>query len=90
MNDVDLQHSDPMRTITITLEESMLRQLDSIAGEQATGTRNRSRIVRQALTDFIARRDRAAREAAEWARWAPHIDQINRQAAELVADQAEP
>ena len=78
-----------MKTIAITIEEPMLRRLDSIAGEETTGTPNRSRIVRQALADFIARRDKAACEAAEWARWAPYVDEINRQAALLVADQAD-
>ena len=79
-----------MKTIAITLEESMLRKLDLIAGDAATGTPNRSRVVRQALAEFIAQRDRVARESAEWARWVPRIDEINRQAASLVADQAEP
>ena len=43
-----------------------------------------------ALRDFLASRERRAREATEWETWQKHLDEINRDAAALVADQARP
>jgi len=50
-----------MRTIAITIEESMLSALDRLVG---TGS-NRSRLVRAAIGAYLARETKRRRETAE-------------------------
>ena len=81
-----------MRTIAISIDEPTLRGIDKVArGRAKSGLRSsRSEVIRHALRDFLARHERRAREMLEWTVWEPNIEQINRDAAALIAEQAEP
>jgi hypothetical protein len=85
-----------MKTIAVTIDEKTLAALDRLSrGRPASRGRkvqrgNRSAVVRIALQEFLATREKATREAAEWEIWTKNIDRLNREAAALVAEQAEP
>ncbi|OGQ13291.1 MAG: hypothetical protein A2138_27980 [Deltaproteobacteria bacterium RBG_16_71_12] len=83
-----------MKTIAITIENTMLERLDGLVrAAPRRGRRarpNRSEMVREALRRYLAEREREVREEAERKIWARHLGRINRQAASLVAEQAEP
>lgn len=91
-----------MKTIAVSIDLPTLASIDRIARQGAaepagTGRRraraarlSRSQIVRQALQDFVERHDRLAREAQEREVLARHRARLARQAAALVAAQAEP
>jgi metal-responsive CopG/Arc/MetJ family transcriptional regulator len=77
------------------MDEAMLAALDRVAkgrGKRALrgGRPNRSQMVRQAVSEFLARHARGEAESAEWEVWLANLDRINRQSAALVAEQAEP
>jgi len=74
-----------MKTIAISIDEPTLAAVDRIAhgGEKTS----RSRVIREALGEFIERRERAAREERERRVLARHRDRLARQAAALVAEQ---
>ena len=90
------RYEDIVKTIAVTIDEATLRALDRFTASSGRAKKgrarhgNRSELVRQALQEFLARREQEQRERAEWEIWEQHIDQINRQAALLVAEQAEP
>jgi len=84
-----------MKTIAISIDEASLAAVDRLA--RATGSRrggrkraNRSSVVRQALQEFLARQVRHEREEEDRRILAAHRDAIGRQAAALLAEQAEP
>ena len=83
-----------MKTIAITIDEQTLEALDRLSQGPGRKTKaragNRSKLVRQALQEFLARAQKAEREQAEWQVWSKNIDRLNRDAAAAVADQAEP
>jgi metal-responsive CopG/Arc/MetJ family transcriptional regulator len=88
-----------VKTIAITIDEPTLQAIDRIASGATRGrTRarsagappNRSKLIRTALQEFVARHERETREASERAVLARHKDRLAKQAAALVADQAEP
>ena len=83
-----------MKTIAISIDEASLAAVDRLA--QAAGRRpgggkkgNRSEMVRQALQEFLARRRKQEREERDRRILSVHRDEIERQAASLVAEQAE-
>lgn len=81
-----------MKTIAVTIDEAMLRTIDRLLAKPGKGKRkrgNRSHLVRIALAELLARMARSEREEAEWKTWCRHLEQINRQAAALVSEQAE-
>ena len=63
---------------SITLEEETVAALDREAG----GTTNRSRLIEQAILEFLDRRRRAARDARD-------LRLINRRARELNEEMAD-
>jgi metal-responsive CopG/Arc/MetJ family transcriptional regulator len=76
-----------MKTIAISIDEPTLKAVDRIAnGERKS---NRSRVVRQALGEFIERRERLATEDRERRILARHRTRLARQAAAFVAEQEE-
>jgi len=84
-----------MKTIAISIDEESLADVDRLA--QAAGRRrggkktaNRSEVVRRAVSEFIARQRKRDREENDRRILAAHRDRIDRQAAALVAEQAEP
>ena len=76
-----------MRTIAITIDEATLKAVDDVTRSAAT---SRSAIIREALAEFLARRTARERDEADRHAYATHRDLVSRQAAALVADQAEP
>jgi metal-responsive CopG/Arc/MetJ family transcriptional regulator len=64
----------------------MLSALDGLVG---TGS-SRSRLVRAAIGDYLARETKRQRETAERKIWEKHQRRLERQARALVAEQAEP
>ncbi|MBI5543458.1 MAG: hypothetical protein HY901_06185 [Deltaproteobacteria bacterium] len=83
-----------MKTIAITIDEETLAAIDRLArpagGARGAGAGNRSKVVREALCAFLAQREKAAREEAEWKIWTRSLTRLNRDAAALVAEQEAP
>jgi metal-responsive CopG/Arc/MetJ family transcriptional regulator len=83
-----------MRTIAITIDDASLAAIDRLArgaGRRVPGKRaNRSEVVRRAVQEFVARHQRLEREEKDRRILGAHRDLIGRQAAALVAEQAEP
>ncbi len=83
-----------MKTIAISIDEASLAAVDRLA--QAAGRRrggkkiaNRSEVVRRAVREFIARERRHEREEKDARILRAHRERIEREAAALVAEQAE-
>ena len=80
-----------MRTIAITIEEETLKRVDRVAaGERAGGPANRSRIIRAAVREYLARLERIAEEERERTILRRHSGRLARQAAALVREQVKP
>ena len=91
-----------MKTIAISIDEATLTGLDRLArsaerpgrSTRGSGRReeggNRSRIVRQALKEFLQRRESLQRDEREKRIYAKHRRLVTRQAEALVGEQAEP
>jgi len=73
-----------MKTIAITIDETVLARIDRVAAG------NRSRVIRDAVADYLARLDRGVAEAAEAAVLRRHRARLARQAAAAVRVQAKP
>ncbi len=76
-----------MKTISISIDEATLVALDRLAGK-GRAWRKRSELVREALAEFLARREE--QEAIERAAIAKHRALLARQAKSMVAEQARP
>jgi metal-responsive CopG/Arc/MetJ family transcriptional regulator len=73
-----------MKTIAITIEEDVLDRLDRLGGG------NRSKVIRDAVRDYLARVERSAAEAREAVIVRRHRGRLARQAAAAVGAQAKP
>jgi len=73
-----------MKTIAITIDAETLARMDRLGG------RSRSRTIREAVQEYVARRERWADEKREAAIIRRHRVRLARQAAALVAAQAKP
>ena len=71
-----------MKTIAISIDEETLARVDRVAG------RNRSRLLREAVREHVARLERLAEEAREVEVIRRHRRRLARQAAALVRAQA--
>jgi metal-responsive CopG/Arc/MetJ family transcriptional regulator len=83
-----------MKTIAISIDEQSLAAVDRLAHAAARrrGPKqgaNRSEVVRQAVREFLARQRRHEREEKDRRILSAHRNEIARQAAALLADQAE-
>jgi metal-responsive CopG/Arc/MetJ family transcriptional regulator len=76
-----------VQTIAISIDESTLAALDRLSGRGQRRS-NRSLLVRQALAEFLARRERQAAEETERAAYRKHRALVARQARALVRAQA--
>lgn len=77
-----------MKTIAITIDEETLERLERIGRR---GTReNRSRVIREAVRDYLARLERAAEDEREAGIIRRRRTQLARQAAAAVKAQAKP
>ncbi len=79
-----------MKTIAITIDEDLLQRIDRLVAENLIAGHNRSRIIRQAIQEFVARLERLAEEERERAIFRRHRQRLARQAAALVREQAKP
>ena len=70
-----------MKTIAITIDEDLLARMDRL------GDRNRSLLVREAVAQYVVRREREVAEAAEDAVIRRHRRRISREATALVRAQ---
>ena len=70
-----------MKTIAITIDENLLARVDRLGGG------NRSRLVREAVAQYVVRREREAAEAEEDAAIRKHRKRLSREAAALVRAQ---
>lgn len=77
-----------MKTIAITIDEPTLESLDRFLAANPEGA-NRSKVVRQAIEEFLERRALQERERKEWRIWAAKLKRINAQAAALVEEQGQ-
>ena len=75
-----------MKTIAISIDEPTLSALDRLA--QVRG--KRSELVREALVEYLARRESQEQEALERAAIAKHRALLARQTKAMVAEQAKP
>jgi metal-responsive CopG/Arc/MetJ family transcriptional regulator len=86
-----------MKTIAISIDEATLADLDRLArsAEKSSSRRkaasgNRSKIVREALCEFLKRQEEQKRDQRDRKVYAEHRRLIARQARALVGEQAEP
>ncbi len=79
-----------MKTIAITIDEDTLRSIEEISKESPARARSRSRIIRTAIKEFVARRQQEVREAREREIFKRHRTRMARQARALISEQAKP
>lgn len=77
-----------MKTIAITIDDETLERLERL--EERPGGRNRSRVIRLAVREYVARLERLAEQEREAAVIRRHRGRLARQARALVRVQAQP
>jgi metal-responsive CopG/Arc/MetJ family transcriptional regulator len=75
-----------VKTIAISIDDASLAALDRLA----RGGRNRSELVRQAVSELVKRLERERREATERRALARSRKALSRETAALVRAQAKP
>ena len=78
-----------MRTIAITIDEDILDRIDRLASS-SDGPANRSKVIREAIREYLTRADRFAEEAREREIFRRNRTKLANQAAALVKEQAKP
>jgi metal-responsive CopG/Arc/MetJ family transcriptional regulator len=73
-----------MKTIAITIDEDTLARVDRVGG------RSRSRVIREAVREYVIRHEQLADEERETDIVRRHRSRLARQAAALVRAQAKP
>jgi metal-responsive CopG/Arc/MetJ family transcriptional regulator len=77
-----------MKTIAISIDEETLAWVDRLVGRSGRSRSNRSRLIRQAVRDYLTRLERAAEDEREGAIVRRHRGRLARQASALVRTQA--
>jgi metal-responsive CopG/Arc/MetJ family transcriptional regulator len=77
-----------MKTIAITIDGDTLERVDRLGGR--LGSRNRSRVIRRAVQEYVARLERLAEEEREAAVIRHNRGRLAQQARALVRAQARP
>lgn len=77
-----------MKTVAVTIDEQTLQRLDRLMAVESVPWKSRSEVIRQAVREFVARRERLAEEEREREVFRRHRRRLNRQAAALVKEQA--
>jgi metal-responsive CopG/Arc/MetJ family transcriptional regulator len=72
-----------MRTVAFAIDDETLGRLDRLATRKG-GRSNRSRAIREAVREYISRRERQAEDEREAAVVRRHRRRLARQAAALV------
>jgi metal-responsive CopG/Arc/MetJ family transcriptional regulator len=75
-----------MKTIAITIDDLTLTRVDRLIGDG--GRRNRSRVIRQAVQEYVSRLERASEDEREAAIVRRHRVRLAREAGALVRRQA--
>ena len=78
-----------MKTIAIIIDEDTLRRIDRLR-TQGGLVSNRSRLIREALREYVLRVERLGEEEREREIFRRHRKGLARQAAALVKEQAKP
>ncbi len=78
-----------MKTIAITIDEDILIRIDKLAGN-GDGGGNRSKVIREAVREYLSRVEQVAEEGREGEIFRRHRTQLRRQAVALVKEQAKP
>ncbi|MFP3939491.1 MAG: ribbon-helix-helix protein, CopG family [Thermoanaerobaculia bacterium] len=71
---------------SVTLAEETVQAIDEIAGEE----RNRSRVIEEAVREYVERRRREQRDRREVEILNRHAEELNREAEDVLAFQSEP
>lgn len=79
-----------MKTLAITIDEDLLERVDRLAGRGSGSARNRSRFIRQAVSDYVSRLERAAEDEREAGIVRRHRGRLAQQARSLALQQARP
>ena len=79
-----------MKTIAITIDEDTLRSIDEIGKKAPALAGSRSRLIRMAIKEFVARKRQQAREAREEEIFRRNRTRLMRQARALISEQAKP
>ena len=77
-----------MRTIAITIEEDVVDRIDRLVAGRGGAGGNRSRVIREAVREYLLRVERAGEEEREKEIFKRHRSRLARQAAALVKEQA--
>lgn len=77
-----------MKTVAVTIDEQTLQRLDRLMAVESVPWKSRSEVIRQAVREFVARRERLAEEEREREVFRRHRRRLNRQAVALVKEQA--
>ena len=76
-----------VKTIAITIDEDILNRIDRLVASGG-GSGNRSRVIREAVREYLTRTDRLAEEAREREIFRRNRTMLANQAAALVKEQA--
>ena len=79
-----------MKTIAITIDEGVLDRVDRLAARKGGTGGNRSRLIGQAVSEYIARLEGLADDERESAIVRRHRGHLDRQARALVRAQTKP
>ena len=77
-----------MKTIAITIGEDMLNRIDTVAVRTGQPTANRSRFIREAIGDHLARIEKACEEEREREILKRNRRKLHQQALALIKEQA--
>jgi len=79
-----------MKTIAITIDDDTLQRLDRVTGRGSEGGQNRSRVIREAVKEYVSRLERLADDEREAAIVRTHRGRLARQAKAAIQAQAKP
>ena len=79
-----------MKTIAITIDEKTLERIDRLKAAANTPFRSRSEVIRQAAQEFVSRLERLTEEDRERDIFRRNRQRLDRQARELIKEQAKP
>ena len=74
------------RKTSVTLAEETVAAID----ELATAGKNRSRIIEEAVNEYLERRERELRDRRDLEILNRHAERLNREVEDILAYQAEP
>jgi metal-responsive CopG/Arc/MetJ family transcriptional regulator len=78
-----------MKTIAISIDEDTIELIDKVVRKSAQTT-NRSRVIRAAVKEFVAKELQRDRETCEREIFKKHRARLERQARALISEQAKP